>query len=240
MKTAQVPFSRLSASPRWMIDGYINGDLAKPAGDLLRPLSQLACVRRETIDPVLLGSRLVAYIGLENVASMTGELVEFKPVPAHDIKSRSRRFLPGDILYGRLRPYLNKVLLVPLEMGEGICSNEFVVLAAKLDLVDPTYLRAALASTRVLKKVAGLQTGSTLPRLQAEDLLNIDMPVPSMSIQKQIASAIQEREEERRVLRSRLAALAEDVFEEMLSDLSSSTPRNAPADGPGSQAPAGG
>lgn len=49
------------------------------------------------------------YLGLADVASGQGQVTRRRLADAEDVTSRKQRFVPGDILYGRLRPELNKV-----------------------------------------------------------------------------------------------------------------------------------
>jgi type I restriction enzyme S subunit len=62
------------------------------------------------------------YIGMEHVEPETMRLVSTGS--AEEMKSNARLFRPGDVLYGRLRPYLNKVYRPNFE---GLCSAEFIV-----------------------------------------------------------------------------------------------------------------
>ena len=77
----------------------------------------------------------VTYIGLENVTQSTGEItgdvITDRPT---DIKSLKNVFKPGDILYGKLRPNLNKVWLAD---RKGICSTDIFVVEAEEGRVDP-------------------------------------------------------------------------------------------------------
>jgi hypothetical protein len=65
----------------------------------------------------------VNYVSLGHISSSTGELVSFEPVPGSQILSSSPRFRKGDLLYGRMRPYLNKVWLAEFD---GVCSGEAI------------------------------------------------------------------------------------------------------------------
>ena len=56
---------------------------------------------------------------------------------ANDVRSSSAYFAPGDVLYGRLRPYLNKVYRPSFR---GLASGEFIVLPHQRSL-DNTYLQ---------------------------------------------------------------------------------------------------
>src|ERR1700749_5073824 len=63
------------------------------------------------------------FIGMEQVEDHTRRLLG--TVPSAAMKSTAFNFFKGDVLYGRLRPYLNKVYCAEFE---GLCSSEFIVL----------------------------------------------------------------------------------------------------------------
>ena len=146
-------------------------------------LETLVAERKEMLDPQARPNELLNYIGLENVESITGNLIDFKPRYGKEIRSRSKVFYAGDILYGRLRPYLNKVFLPEEPLANGICSGEFYVLVPNRKKVLPHFLRALLTSSYVQQFAARWQTGSALPRLQLHDLLSIEVPLPPIEAQ---------------------------------------------------------
>ncbi|MEI6492007.1 MAG: restriction endonuclease subunit S, partial [Verrucomicrobiota bacterium] len=82
----------------------------KPIGELLKP-------RREKATPAEHPD--LAYVGLEHVEAHTTKLLG--SVPATEMKSTANRFCAGDVLYSRLRPYLNKVWHAD---RDGLCSSE--------------------------------------------------------------------------------------------------------------------
>lgn len=89
---------------------------------------------KSVIPETLIGT--VTYIGLENITQGTGTLTGKvnSDTPA-DIKSAKSVFHPRNILYGKLRPNLNKVWLAD---REGICSTDIFVLQACEEIVDPS------------------------------------------------------------------------------------------------------
>src|SRR4051812_6244494 len=62
------------------------------------------------------------YVGLEHIEPQTMKLLGYGS--ARDVLSTSVRFSKGDVLYGKMRPYLNKVWVAEFE---GLCSAEFLV-----------------------------------------------------------------------------------------------------------------
>lgn len=218
MWTSAVDFKALQARGRWKVEFFcdpVAGEaVLKTEG--FEAIGRIARERRETVDPRSFGDSLVNYVGLENVQSLTGELVGFVPRPATEIKSRSKVFQSEDILYGCLRPNLNKVLLVQDPVSSGICSTEFLVLVPDKKLVLPLVLRYLLSSHYVQRHAARLQSGSALPRMNREDLLEIEVPVPSMKVQKELEGKLKEGFKEIQNLRRQLETLPESMLTEFL------------------------
>lgn len=115
------------------------------------------------------------YIGLENIESNTGSLVGTVRTPYRSIKSVKTRFAPGDVLYGKLRPALNKVYLAE---EAGICSTDILVFrfpSGAAARYYTAYFRTAAFNDEVLKTVVGQQ----LPRTSWASLKTIRVPAPS-------------------------------------------------------------
>jgi type I restriction enzyme S subunit len=79
------------------------------------------------------------FIGMEHVEAHSMRLLG--TVPAGTMKSSAVRFKPGDVLYGRLRPYLNKVYRPTFE---GLCSAEFIVLPEN-ERINGGYLQSVVS-----------------------------------------------------------------------------------------------
>jgi type I restriction enzyme S subunit len=73
------------------------------------------------------------YIGLEHIEPQTMKLLGHGY--ARDVRSSSVLFSKGDVLYGKMRPYLNKVWVAEFD---GICSAEFLVFQDQYDLCMPS------------------------------------------------------------------------------------------------------
>jgi len=158
------------------------------------------------------------YLGLANVQSNTGELVESGEKPAEGL---CFKFRTGDVLFARLRPYLNKVHRA--ERG-GICSTEFHVIRTRPPTkpeaeIRPDYLATVLRSSLVLAQTRHMMTGNTHPRLANEDVVNLVVPIPKAAIQERIAGEVARRRTEARRLRTEAAAgwaAAKAHFEQQL------------------------
>ncbi|MGI9297296.1 MAG: N-6 DNA methylase [Gammaproteobacteria bacterium] len=134
-------------------------------------LSALVALSAEKIEPSEFPEREFNYVGLEHMESRTGELAESARVSGGQLKSAKNIFRKGDVLYGRLRPYLNKVHIA---RGEGVCSTDILVLITK----SPLFVKFVLLDERTQKQTADLTKGIALPRIAASDFLNIKIPAP--------------------------------------------------------------
>ena len=172
------------------------------------PLQQLVEFRRDQ-----LATPGDNYLSLAHVQGHTGELV-----PADDSAAGACfLFEKEDVLFGRLRPYLNKVHCA--ERG-GCCSPEFHVMRARpgSDLL-PDYLATVLRSSLILAQTRHMMTGNTHPRLSHEDVVNLVIPIPSATMQTTIAAEVRRRREQARALRIQAEAGWADAkrwFEEQL------------------------
>jgi len=153
------------------------------------------------------------YIGLADVNTQTGELTENNTIN-EGITGISNAVRKGQILFSKLRPNLNKVTICPQSINEALASTEFCIFEARN--IDKYYLFAVLKSNVGLFQVIDITTGSTLPRLDTEDILNILIPIPSPEIQKYIGDKVRKAEELREEAK-RLKKEAEEILNNELN-----------------------
>lgn len=120
------------------------------------------------------------YVGLENV---NGEDGSYCPTNDKESISTAVLFQKGEILFPKLRPYLNKVWLSDFD---GAASTEFFPLIPTG--VSAEYLIVYLRLAQVARVMTLLMTGNTLPRVQLEDVLSLPVPIPPRPVQDRIAS----------------------------------------------------
>lgn len=134
----------------------------------------------------------VEYVGLEHIEQQSGVLVSKNLVEYSTIKSTKNQFNNGDILYGKLRPNLNKVWCANYK---GICSTDFFVLRAIQSSVLPKYLHSYLLSERFNNRVMDGVGGAQLPRVSYNFFADILIPLPSIEEQEEVVKQIEvERE----------------------------------------------
>lgn len=155
-----------------------------------KALSEIVSFEREQIK-----TPTENYLGLANVQSDTGELTQLE----EDVSGNCFLFRKNDVLFARLRPYLNKVYRAE---RDGCCSTEFHVLRImNSEKLSPDYLGVILRSALVLSQTKHMMTGNTHPRLTNEDVIKLVLPIPKMETQRQIASEVRRRQEEARRLK---------------------------------------
>ncbi|NAW99671.1 restriction endonuclease subunit S [Vibrio sp. V23_P3S9T160] len=182
-------------------------------------LKNLVKERKLGIESKRYPSHKFNYVGLENIEPNKGCLVDFEPRLGSEIKSRSKVFRCGDVLFGRLRPNLNKVYCIDDTLVEGVCSTEFFVLVSS-DKILPKYLEAILSSDYIKNKVVSLVSGATLPRVSINEFLDLDIPVPPLETQSAIAKFYMESKFEREVYKNKASRLVEECRSEIMNFLS--------------------
>ncbi|WP_273000642.1 restriction endonuclease subunit S [Hydrogenibacillus schlegelii] len=148
------------------------------------------------------------YLGMEHVAP--GQWEEPYPVEKRgsEIKSQVVAFRPGLLLYGKLRPYLNKVVVPSFE---GVASTEFVPIATREDVLSPRYLGAFLRSPGFVAYAARNITGSRQPRTRLEALWRTLIPLPPLAEQRRIVARLEAVQEKIRALKSAQAETDEEL-----------------------------
>jgi type I restriction enzyme S subunit len=126
------------------------------------------------------------FIGMEHVEAHTMKLLG--TVPAATMKSSAVHFKPGDVLYGRLRPYLNKVFRPTFE---GLCSAEFIVFPEN-ERIDGRYLQYFLNSGSFVRFATHLNAGDR-PRVDFDQIAPYPIPVPTLERQHEIVAELEKQ-----------------------------------------------
>ena len=153
----------------------------------------------------------LTYVGLENINGSDGT---YSPTGAKESISTAVLFRKGEILFPKLRPYLNKVWLADFD---GAASTEFFPLIP--NGTTPEYLVAYLRLTQVAKVMTLLMTGNTLPRVQLEDVLSLPVPIPPRPVQDRIASKASSIRVEARKLKADATAALESAKQKIEEEL---------------------
>ena len=128
------------------------------------------------------------YVGLENIESWTGRLINPNRNEAQPEEKESSdkgvvaSFEAGDVLFGKLRPYLAKAHLAE---KAGICTTELLVLEPLEDL-HGRFLLNAILTNEFIDRVNATTFGARMPRADWNTISNLVIPVPPLPQQRQI------------------------------------------------------
>lgn len=126
------------------------------------------------------------YLGLEDLNAGGGIL---RISDTHDIKSAKTVFQYGDVLYGKLRPYLNKHAVVNFS---GVCSTDILALRPE-KLIDATYLDFWISTPFFLNAAITNSKGVNLPRVSFNSIAQYPFPLPPLEEQKQIVAYLDDK-----------------------------------------------
>jgi len=131
------------------------------------------------------------YIGLESIESHTGRFQDGLLSKTPDAPlANSFRFGPEHVLYGKLRPYLNKVALPDFE---GKASTELLPLLPASEL-DRRYLAYFLRSPMTVGRISAKTAGSRMPRADMTFVFDLRIPLPSSDEQHRIVDLLSRAE----------------------------------------------
>ncbi|MDR1898034.1 MAG: N-6 DNA methylase [Prevotellaceae bacterium] len=156
--------------------------------DQIGIVSDLCTISNEKINPGDNPDIEYIYLGLEHIESNTGRIIKNTDF-GRNILSAKNIFHAGDVLYGKLRPYLNKVAIAEFD---GVCSTDILVLKTSV----PKLLKYILLSKEFVEHTSELMSGISLPRISIQDFLNQKIPIPVFSEQQKIVVKIENLEAE--------------------------------------------
>lgn len=134
----------------------------------------------------------VSYIGLENIESGTGKIIGKLECDINTIKSTKRVFKNTDILFGKLRPALNKVAF---PNKNGVCSTDIIVLRSKSKDTLPEFYSVLLRNSEFNKQVLNGVSGGQLPRVDVSYLLSLPIYKVPLAEQREVLNKIRTEKE---------------------------------------------
>jgi len=127
------------------------------------------------------------FVGLEHIEADSGRRLGSNRIDLATMPGRRAVFKTGDIVYGYLRPYLNKVWIAEFD---GICSVDQYVFIVDLSRALPEYVSAYMRSDLFLDRAPIDTTPGQLPRIRSEEVAQVPIPLPSLEIQKRLVELL--------------------------------------------------
>ncbi|EQB6704553.1 restriction endonuclease subunit S [Salmonella enterica subsp. enterica] len=123
---------------------------------------------------------------LEDIEKESSKLLSTIRAGERPFKSTKNSFKKGDVLYGKLRPYLNKIILAE---EDGVCTTEIIPLSAEPSCCNK-YIFYWLKSSTFLGYVNDVSYGVNMPRLGTTDGLKAPLRLAPLAEQKIIAEKL--------------------------------------------------
>ena len=159
------------------------GEQRIPKGWMVVKLREVVQPRGEKVSPQDFPD--APFLGMKNVEAHTSRIIATEP--AKNFSSHASRFYAGDVLYGRLRPYLNKVVRPQFD---GLASGEFIVLPENA-LIDGSFLKYRLISGDFVSFASHLNEGDR-PRVNFKQIGEFQLLLPPLDEQHRIVAKIEE------------------------------------------------
>lgn len=156
---------------------YIDEKFGKvPVGWVVKRIDEISDRKTDVIDPTK-SSVIYDYIGLEHI--VPDEFIRCGKGQSNETVALKIKFEKGDLLYGKLRPYLNKVLIADIS---GVGSTEFIVLM-KNDFINWIYLNFQLP--KFLNYTKSMTAGTQHPRASWKDIKHYLICIPNNNQEKE-------------------------------------------------------
>jgi type I restriction enzyme S subunit len=157
-------------------------------------------------------------LNLDQIESHGGRVLKKVYVSKESLGPSTYAFEPRTVLYSKLRPYLNKVVVAD---EAGYATTELVPLRCKPNEVHPEYLAYFLRSSNFLKFANMVVAGAKMPRMVMSEFWDFTVPIPPLPEQRRISAILDHADALRAKRRESLAqldSLTQSIFIEMFGD----------------------
>lgn len=162
-----------------------------PNGWRLARIVDLCVQDRNIIEPNSALAKRLPYVGLEHIESETGKILKDpREISADEGISTTFAFDHTHVLYGKLRPYLNKVATPNFA---GRCTTELIPLRVRPN-VSRRYLAWLLRRPQTVRAAMQEKTGSRMPRANMQHVLSLYVPIPvNLEDQRRVVTEFERR-----------------------------------------------
>lgn len=157
-------------------------------------------------------------LNLDQIESHSGRVIEKVYVNPEKLGPSTFAFEPKTVLYSKLRPYLNKVVVAN---EAGVATTELVPIRCNSNDVLPEYLAYFLRSQEFLSFATATVAGAKMPRMVMSDFWEFQVPLPPIPEQRRIAAILDQADAlraKRREALAQLDSLTQSIFIEMFGD----------------------
>ena len=123
-------------------------------------------------------------LNLDMIEPQTGRIIDYLYVSIDEVGSSTCKFDTDNVLYSKLRPYLNKVVIPD---RSGYATSELVPLRPKKSKLNRVYLAFLLRSNEFVNMINEKVAGAKMPRVSMTELKKFRVPVPPIELQNEFA-----------------------------------------------------
>ena len=138
-------------------------------------------------------------LNLDMVEAQTGRILDYLFVSEEEVGNSTCTFNTSNVLYSKLRPYLNKVV-IPDRCG--YATSELVPLQPVASKINREYLAFLLRSDEFVKMINEKVAGAKMPRVSMSDFRKFDVPIPPMELQEQFAVFVEQVDKSKVVIQN--------------------------------------
>lgn len=153
-------------------------------------LGEILELRKDIVHPRDNPRGAATFVGLEHLESGTGVRTGSVDVEMAELTGRKPRFYKGDIVYGYLRPYLNKVWVAEFD---GLCSVDQYVYKVDEKKVETDFVAWFMRSPLYLKRAPIKTTPGQLPRIRTEEVASVEVNLPPLPEQRRVMAVLTEQ-----------------------------------------------
>lgn len=154
-------------------------------------LGDLLDLRKEVVHPHDKPEGREFFVGMEHIETGSGRRFGSLEVEMSELTGRKPRFQKGDVVYGYLRPYLNKVWVAEFD---GLCSVDQYVYRVHRARTFPEFIAWFMLSPVYAERAPVDLSPGQLPRIRTEEVASVEINLPPLQTQEQILGWIRDQQ----------------------------------------------
>ena len=152
-------------------------------------------------------------LNLDMVESNSGRIINYNYVDKEEVGNSTCTFSTDNVLYSKLRPYLNKVAIPD---REGYATSEMIPLKPNREILNREYFAYSLRSKAFVDYISEKVSGAKMPRVVMSDFKNFKLPIPPLELQEEFADFVEKVNDIKIVLNKSLEQLNNN-FDSLIS-----------------------
>lgn len=153
-------------------------------------------------------------LNLDMIESNTGKIIERNCVFEKDLGNSVWKFNTENVLYSKLRPYLNKVIVPDMS---GYATTELLPLKPNTNFITKKFLDVLLRHDSFVSYINSKTAGTKMPRVSMDIFRNFDVIIPPLESQQQFTDFVQNSEESKTAIQASLDSLSA-VYKKIIAE----------------------